>query len=232
MADATISRSQADKLGEALRHGEITADLIVRLSAYREQLVRGAKDAAEAIRTLTLYPVTPREGKSTQSIVAKLRRQTIALSRMQDIVGCRIVVDTIVEQEALAARIAGRFSDARLVDRRVEPTFGYRAVHFILNWHHFPYEVQLRSRSQHAWAQTVERLSDRIYRDLKYGKGPEHVMANFLSVSKSIEQLEHIEMEVFRDPDQAMDAEIIAEIAFLRSAIMQRIGSIDPSEGP
>lgn len=38
-----ISKSQADKLGEALRHGDMTANLIERLSAYREQLVADAK---------------------------------------------------------------------------------------------------------------------------------------------------------------------------------------------
>jgi hypothetical protein len=60
VADGTFTRSQADKIGEALRHGEMTADLIARLSSYREQLVREAKAASDTIRLLTLYPVTPR----------------------------------------------------------------------------------------------------------------------------------------------------------------------------
>lgn len=118
-----ISKSRADRLGEELRHGQITADLIERLSAYREQLVLGAKGASEAIRELTPNAVTPREGKSTGSIVAKLRRQPIALSRMQDIVGCRIIVNTVVEQDDLARRIAIRFPDARLIDRRIKPSY-------------------------------------------------------------------------------------------------------------
>src|ERR1700681_2659250 len=100
--DEAISRSRADKIGDELRHGAVTVDLLERLSAYREQVVQNSTGAADMLRGLTLYPLTPREGKSTQSIVAKLRRQPIALSRMQDIVGCRIVVDTIVEQEALS----------------------------------------------------------------------------------------------------------------------------------
>src|ERR1700737_5657700 len=92
-----ISKSQADKLGEELRHGEITAALIERLSTYRERLVLNTKGASEAIRELTSHPVTPREGKSTGAIVAELRRQPIALSRMQDIAGCRIIVSTATE---------------------------------------------------------------------------------------------------------------------------------------
>lgn len=102
MAGEIISKSQADRLGEELRHEEITADRIERLSAYREQLVRDARSAAETIRAQTLYPVTPREGKSTGSIVAKLRRQPIALSRMQDIVGCS---DLIKRLEVVEHRI-------------------------------------------------------------------------------------------------------------------------------
>jgi hypothetical protein len=87
MTDGSVSKSQADKIGKALRHGDVTADLIERLSAYREQLVRNARGAAEAVRDLTMCPVTPREGKSTGSIVAKLKRQPIALPEYKTSLG-------------------------------------------------------------------------------------------------------------------------------------------------
>ena len=200
MADDAISKSQADRLGDELRHGEITADRIERLSAYREQLVRNARSAAEAIRAQTLYPVTPREGKSTGSIVAKLRRQPIALSRMQDIVGCRVIVDTAIEQEALVMRIRARFPQARLTDRRVEPSHGYRAVHFIVAWEGKPYEIQIRTRLQHAWAQTVERLSDNQYPELKYGKSYGKLSTVLIEGhSGLINELEDAELLVFQN---------------------------------
>jgi ppGpp synthetase/RelA/SpoT-type nucleotidyltranferase len=230
MAGEALSKSQADKIGEDLRHGEMTAQLIERLSGYRNQLVENAGTAADVIRSLTLYPVTPREGKSTGSIVAKLRRQPVALSRMQDIVGCRIVVDTIVEQDALALRIATRFHDARIVDRRAEPSFGYRAVHLILRWNSHPYEVQVRTRLQHAWAQTVERLSDRLYPNLKYGEGPDDIRESIQRTAASIAEIELMETKLFHDRTDPDYHETAATLTFLRSAIINQLDRIVASE--
>lgn len=199
MAGEALSKSQANKIGEALRHGEMSADLVQRLSAYREQLVRNAQTAAEAIRALTLYPVTPREGKSTGSIVAKLQRQPIALSRIQDIVGCRVVVDSVVEQESLVLRMRARFRDANLIDRRLKPTHGYRAVHIVIPWEGASYEVQIRTRLQHAWAQSVERLSDRKFPGLKYGLGPGHILERVKLVSDVIAIFEEMILEAFEN---------------------------------
>ncbi len=192
-----ISRTQADALGRSLRHDDLTEDLLARLSAYRDQVVNATADAVGPLRMLTGYAVTPRDGKSTASIVAKLRRQTTSLSRMQDLVGCRIVVDTIVEQESLRIRVAGGFPDARFVDRRATPSHGYRAVHFILSWGGQPYEVQIRTRLQHAWAQTVERLSDAKAPGLKYGSGPESMTTLIARMSALIAEIESTELTIF-----------------------------------
>jgi putative GTP pyrophosphokinase len=228
-----ISKSQADRLGEELRHEEISADRIERLSAYREQLVRNARTAAEAVRALTLYPVTPREGKSTGSIVAKLRRQPIALSRMQDIVGCRVVVDTAIEQEALARRIEAGFPQARLTDRRIKPTHGYRAVHFIVIWETKPYEIQVRTRLQHAWAQTVERLSDNLYPDLKYGRN--HGTISTLLIEKYsdlIKDMENVEMRVFIEHAEAANQGRYARLSELRSRVLELLDELRTAARP
>ncbi|HEY0380963.1 MAG TPA: RelA/SpoT domain-containing protein [Candidatus Elarobacter sp.] len=227
MAGEVISKSQADRLGEELRHGEITADRIERLSAYREQLVRNARSAAEAIRAQTLYPVTPREGKSTGSIVAKLRRQPIALSRMQDIVGCRVIVDTAVEQNALVMRIQTRFPEARLTDRRIEPSYGYRAVHFIVAWEGKPYEIQLRTRLQHAWAQTVERLSDNKYPDLKYGKDYGQLSTVLVEGhSDLIRKVEEVELRVFQNRSRDSVQGDNAELGQIRSLVLEMLENL------
>jgi hypothetical protein len=101
-----ISRTQADALGKSLRHDDLTEALLARLSAYRDQVVNATAGAVEPLRMLTGYAVTPRDGKSTASIVGKLRRQTTSLSRMQDLVGCRIVVDAhIADIESFELKI-------------------------------------------------------------------------------------------------------------------------------
>jgi putative GTP pyrophosphokinase len=226
-----ISKSRADRLGEELRHGEITADLIERLSAYREQLVLGAKGASEAIRELSDHPVTPREGKSTGSIVAKLRRQPIALSRMQDIVGCRIIVNTVVDQDDLARRLALRFSGARLIDRRLKPSYGYRAVHFVIRWSDSPYEVQVRTKLQHAWAEVVERLSDRAVPDLKYGKFDGSVSAYVLALSRVIQEVELVERQTADDPTAVNEA-MTERMSRLRTGVLQTLDIVHPGEQP
>lgn len=223
----TITKSQADRIGEAFRRGELTADLIERLSRYREQLVHEAQAASDSIRTLTLYPVTPREGKSTPSIVAKLRRQSISLSRMQDIVGCRIVVDTVIEQEALGFRISARFRDARISDRRVQPSYGYRALHFILRWRDAPYEVQVRTRLQHAWAQAVERLSDRVLPGLKYGEVDEGAAQHVQDLSDLIRKIETFEAKLFDDRDSSDVQRHAAEIQGVRSNVLALLKQLE-----
>jgi putative GTP pyrophosphokinase len=226
-----ISKSQADRLGDELRHGEITAELIERLSAYREHLVLGATGASETIRSLTEHAVTPREGKSTGSIVAKLHRQPIALSRMQDIVGCRIVVNTITDQDDLTQRIVTRFPDARLMDRRLKPSFGYRAVHVIVRWNDSPYEVQVRTRLQHAWAEVVERLSDRAAPDLKYGKGNGSLLVYVTALSKTIASIEAAEREIATTA-VPVDEALAARLSRLREGVLQTLNIAYPIELP
>jgi ppGpp synthetase/RelA/SpoT-type nucleotidyltranferase len=202
---AQISRKQADMLGKALRHEELTEDLLTRLNLYRDQVVHATSDAVDTLRLLTGYAITPREGKSTLSVIAKLRRQTTSLSQVQDLVGCRIIVDTIIEQESLRLRVAGRFPDAKIVDRRMQPSHGYRAVHFILPWQGRSYEVQIRTRLQHAWAQTVERLSDSKVKGLKYGFGPPSLTALIASLSAHIAEIESFELKMFESRGELAD---------------------------
>jgi putative GTP pyrophosphokinase len=192
-----ISRAQADRLGEALRRGDLTPELLQRLSDYRWQVVADSAGAAEEIRATSDVAISPREGKSTQSIIAKLRRQPTALSRMQDIVGCRMVVNAIYDQDAVASRLKHRFPDARTVDRRLHPRFGYRAFHLIIPWNNISYELQLRTRVQHAWAQAIERLSDGAFPDLKYGAGSDAVLHQIEAGSRAISEYERVEAELF-----------------------------------
>ena len=43
------------------------------------------------------------------------------------------------------------------IDRRKNPTYGYRAVHVIVYWDGIPVEIQIRTELQDTWAQIVER---------------------------------------------------------------------------
>ncbi|MGH2736230.1 MAG: hypothetical protein ACRDKZ_11670 [Actinomycetota bacterium] len=123
------------------------------------------------LRSMGLRP-TPRL-KTPTTIVEKLRRERTRLSTIQDIAGLRIVSDmTLAEQDELVERVIAEFPGARTQDRRLVPSYGYRAVHIIVEVSGLPVEIQIRTRLQDLWAQTMERLADRWGREIRYGALP------------------------------------------------------------
>jgi ppGpp synthetase/RelA/SpoT-type nucleotidyltranferase len=99
------------------------------------------------------------------------------LHSMQDLAGFRVVgVLSFADQDRLAAEIARRFPadprEPRIRDRRAEPSYGYRAVHVIVSLDDVTIEVQVRTLGQHMWADLMERLADRLGRQIRYGDAP------------------------------------------------------------
>ena len=90
---------------------------------------------------------------------------------MQDIAGCRIVVPDIPMQGRLIATLDQMF-EVTVVDRRAQPSHGYRAVHVIATSSGLPVEIQIRTDLQHVWAELSEKLADAFGIDTKYGGGP------------------------------------------------------------
>src|SRR2546426_467554 len=92
--------------------------------------------------------VASRPLKTIDTIIEKLQREHTRLSTMRDIAGIRIVGDgglTRGQQDRLAARIAAQFpSSAEIVDRRLHPSFGYRALHLVVEVEGYPVEIQIR----------------------------------------------------------------------------------------
>ena len=113
--------------------------------------------------------------KRVPTIVDKLvgRESTLSLPRMQDIGGCRAVLDSIDELRRVEHRLKRNRTPLRLSDYILAPKVsGYRGVHIIVGYHDNDgiirqIEVQLRTLAMHDWAITVERLSGRMRQDLK-----------------------------------------------------------------
>jgi ppGpp synthetase/RelA/SpoT-type nucleotidyltranferase len=118
--------------------------------------------------------------KTTGTILEKLRRYGGSwLKSIQDIAGMRIVGSfDRVEQDALVARLVELFSGEghrpRVVDRRADPSYGYRSVHVVASVSSIPVEIQVRTQLQHEWADFYEKLGDRIGRGIRYGEPPDH----------------------------------------------------------
>jgi ppGpp synthetase/RelA/SpoT-type nucleotidyltranferase len=171
-----LSRSQIDKLGRRLRRAgpnnvsDEELDLLEQLLAAHGTVL--ATVQLQLAKTLGL-PVTSRT-KTTGTLVEKLQRSpNMALSRMQDIAGARLVAEmNRTEQDQLVARIVALLPGADVKDRRAEPSHGYRAVHVIVEVNQRLVEIQVRTGLQNLWAQVVERLADRWGRGIRYGDLP------------------------------------------------------------
>lgn len=172
---APLSSSQVDRLGERLRSGgdisDADLDLLQQfrgrhasaLAEVQARIQRALPDAEQTARIKTI-----------QTITDKLRRQPTKLSRVQDIAGVRIVAEAdLAEQDHMVSRLVREFPDAKTIDRRASPTHGYRAVHVVVRVDGCWCEIQVRSTSQHVWAEVVERLADRWGRQIRYGEPPE-----------------------------------------------------------
>jgi ppGpp synthetase/RelA/SpoT-type nucleotidyltranferase len=172
----TLSKSQIDKLGERLRKmAQPTADDLHRLSEFvtAQDPIRVA--AESAVRALTLHEGSPTSRlKTNVSIIEKLRRQRTSLSKMQDIVGVRLITSgNRTTQDALVKALCDRWPDHRVYDRRERPQQGYRAVHVVVHIDERPAELQVRTPLQHKWAEVFEKVADQWGRNIRYGEPPD-----------------------------------------------------------
>lgn len=139
--------------------------------------------------------------KRFEAIKAKLVRcetRTMKLSQMDDIGGCRIVVENVDQTRDLSSSIQnefGGFTWLRAYDYIEKPRLsGYRGIHEILKfshpedqWRHgYKIEVQLRTKLQHAWATAVEVFGTVCDVDLKAGSGSSEWIRFFLLASALI----------------------------------------------
>lgn len=122
--------------------------------------------------------------KRLTSIKAKLINEpTMKLSKMQDIGGCRAVIDDVEAVYALRDAYRSSHLKHHLVkenDYIAEPKrSGYRSLHRVYRYmsdredtyNGLQIEVQMRSRLQHAWATAVETVGTFLMQSLKASQG-------------------------------------------------------------
>lgn len=196
----TLSRAAIDRIGDRFRIDGRDPSAQAELLLYCERVRVATSSAREIVANCTTSTVTSRDGKSFRSIFDKLNRQSVRLSQIQDLEGCRCVVDTIVEQDALCHRLIPQFERVKVDDRRKRPTNGYRAVHLIPTIGGERYEIQIRTRLQHLWAQAVEVIADRLDDiSFKYGGGDadaQSIVQDMSSQSLAIEISERALFEI------------------------------------
>lgn len=190
-----MSKSQIDRLGDRLRDGRITEEDLRLLDDYRRSFIDVYELVFRRIAEEVLLKPTGRPAKSTTALIAKLNRETARLSQVQDIAGCRLVVEDIAAQEVVVGRLKDLFHDCAVIDRRTQPSHGYRAVHVVVRVEGKPIEVQVRTEIQHQWAELSEKFSDVEDPAIKYGGGNEVILELLAELSELVAQIERLELE-------------------------------------
>ncbi|MGH7714336.1 MAG: hypothetical protein ACREOG_23865 [Gemmatimonadaceae bacterium] len=191
----TNSKTQIDRLGDRLREGILEEADLRQLDAYRRSFAPAYDEIVSVIRRELATEPTGRPAKSTPSIVEKLQRESIRLSQMQDIAGCRFVVPDIAAQDGAIAVLKAAMPNADVVDRRQNPSHGYRGVHVIATVNERSVEIQIRTEPQHLWAEISEKLADLLDPGLKYGRGPASVQTFLRTMSNRVGTLEKLTAE-------------------------------------
>lgn len=135
--------------------------------------------------------------KRKPQIVRKLSRLSVRLTQLQDIGGCRIIVDSNRDVDNLIKYIKDQvkhkssFEINKITDyrERGRDDTGYRSVHLILS-RNVAIELQVRSRIQHYWAESIERTSVIYGHHLKEKEGDEIVIDYFKKLSDVFYELE------------------------------------------
>lgn len=187
--------------GEVISEADLSQayELIVAWRACHEySLVKANMGLRSAVSTENCRLEVSQRLKRIPTILDKIRREpTMQLANMQDIGGCRAVLESVGEVRRVQRRLVENRTrkgapPLRVADYISKPrSSGYRAVHVIVTYPDRDgeprgIEVQLRTRLQHDWAITVERLSGRLRHDFKSGVGPQPVLDLLEAISEAM----------------------------------------------
>lgn len=141
--------------------------------------------------------------KRTSSIRKKLFRGSAKLDQMQDLVGCRAILNNMDDLREVLSRYRSTNDGGnvrRSADYISEPkASGYRSVHLILRFEEkgtgekhagCNVEIQLRTELQHVWGTTVEAAGSMRNEDLKAGEGSPAWLRFLTLISGHIAELE------------------------------------------
>lgn len=202
-----LTRSKIDRAGAALAKDEFrnVEDLVELEDAFDEYRKSHLEPLSETTLELQAwlneyghdYYIAQRLKRKPQ-IIRKLNRLSVRLTQLQDIGGCRIIVEKneLVDQlvQFLKEKIEqkGELRLTRITDYREKgrDITGYRSVHLILERDGKKLELQIRSRIQHYWAESIERTSVIYGHHLKEGEGNPVVISYFQRLSDAFYEIE------------------------------------------
>ena len=125
------------------------------------------------------------------------------LSQLQDVGGCRIIVENYQIQEELFQYIIHKLTKGKIITidtnkknnpvdyrERGRDDSGYRVIHIIVKVRGVKIELQIRSSLQHYWAESIERTSIIYQKNLKSLQGDPIVIQYFKTLSDIFLEIE------------------------------------------
>ncbi len=212
------SKFQIDRLGDRLKGDQATNEDLRLLDEFRRSFSSAYETVIAIITGQGLQP-TGRPAKSTSSISEKLKRESIRLTQIQDIAGCRVVVSDSVEQEKVVSDLVRAFPKGKVIDRRTSPSYGYRAVHIVVDVNGRRIEIQVRTGLQHLWAELSEKASDIIDPAIKYGGGGGGAIEVRTTLSRYSRLIARVEKLQRMKTDNVSSAASIKELQMLEQEL-------------
>ncbi len=199
-AEWLTSRSRIDKAGDLYRADPTSYVDLRRVQCYRLFLLTGLDAAFEII----LEPLDASRIlvagrlKRLPTIVRKLNRfPTMRLSAMSDVLGIRLISESLEEARSIVALFESLEAHRKLLDYVELPqASGYRAFHEIVRLKQplpngqvqlaVDLEIQIRSYYQHIWSLVSESYGEQV----KEGGGGAGTRSYLIELSESIREWE------------------------------------------
>lgn len=256
---SSLSKSQIDKAGRAM--SQITEVTIESLE-LEDVFDQYRASHLEPLSSLTLelqkwlhdyghrYYIAQRLKRKPQ-IIRKLNRLSVRLTQLQDIGGCRIIVDENKDVDVIIDFIksmiasSNRISLKKITDYRNigRDETGYRSAHLIVEVNNRTLELQIRSRIQHYWAESIERTSIIYGFHLKEQEGNPIVISYFKSLSDIFYEIESgrtpgprskVDLEKLREQAQKIiyesDKNRIFD-SFINEDVVKTLGAVQGEPG-
>lgn len=203
------SGSKIEKAGKILANIDSSKDEIDNaleiLNNWRASHAYPLQVIANDLRKNNPDAIVVQRLKRLDSIVGKLQRnQTMNLYKMQDLGGCRVIVDSIDEvYKSLNNYRKSSFHHIfkKENDYIQEPKdSGYRSFHMVYQYYdnkdlsynkNIFIEIQFRTKLQHIWATAVEVMGIYTNSQLKASIGDEDILRFFLLTSSIFAQIEN-----------------------------------------
>lgn len=205
-----ISKAKIDKAGSVLAHSQgMTEDDLLSSEEILNKFLESEslfdeyrKSHLQPLSQTTLelqnwltdygksYYIAQRLKRKPQ-IIRKLNRLSVRLTQLQDVGGCRIIVEKNGDVDKLLKFLEAKVEQQSdlIIDgtrdyrEKGRDDTGYRSVHLILKRAGFKLELQIRSRIQHYWAESIERTSVIYGYHLKEKEGDASVIQYFKNLS-------------------------------------------------